>query len=299
MRFGLVGTGHWARAVHAAGIASHPDAELVGVWGRDPAKATIVGAAYGAQAYARLDELLDAVEAVAICVPPEAQVELARRAALAGRHLLLEKPLAIGLAAAQTVVAAVESAGVAAVVFFTERFLSSRETWLDSLRAHDDWLGADAVWLGSLDAPDNPFANSAWRKKEGALWDLGPHALSVVLPVLGPVVAVTGARGRGDLVHLVLNHEWGSTSTVELSLTMPPRATRFDLQFYRADGWHRRPEMSFDPAEAYLAAIGDLITMARGGGTRHRCDVGFGRDVVTVLDLAQRALDDPVNRQHP
>jgi predicted dehydrogenase len=297
MRFGLVGTGHWAREVHAAGIASHPDAELVGVWGRDPAKAAVVGADYGAQAYARLDDLLDAVEAVAICVPPDAQVELARRAAVAGRHLLLEKPLAIGLTAAQTVVDAVEGAGVAAIVFFTERFLHSREAWLDSLRAHDDWLGADAVWLGSLDTPDNPFANSAWRKKEGALWDLGPHALSVVLPLLGPVVAVAGARGRGDLVHLVLTHESGSTSTVELSLTMPPQATRFDLQFCRADGWHRRPELPFDPADAYAAAIGELIAMAPAGKRRHRCDVGFGRDVVAVLDLAAHALDDPIDEQ--
>src|SRR4051812_34585817 len=33
VRFGLVGTGYWARELHAVGAAGHPDAELVGVWG--------------------------------------------------------------------------------------------------------------------------------------------------------------------------------------------------------------------------------------------------------------------------
>ena len=39
MRFGVLGTGHWAQAVHATALADHPSAELVGVWGRDLAKA--------------------------------------------------------------------------------------------------------------------------------------------------------------------------------------------------------------------------------------------------------------------
>ena len=38
MRFGLVGTGHWAREVHGAALAAHPAVDLVGVWGRASAK---------------------------------------------------------------------------------------------------------------------------------------------------------------------------------------------------------------------------------------------------------------------
>ena len=44
MRFGVLGTGFWAEKVHAAALASHPSAELVGVWGRDLAKAKAVAA---------------------------------------------------------------------------------------------------------------------------------------------------------------------------------------------------------------------------------------------------------------
>src|SRR5215212_9451110 len=123
LRFGVVGTGYWAREVHAAGLASHPDVELVGVWGRDPAKAAALADALGAGAFADYDALLEAVDAVTFSVPPQVQAELAVRAAAAGRHLLLEKPVAIGTAGADRVVEAVESAGVASLVFFTERYV--------------------------------------------------------------------------------------------------------------------------------------------------------------------------------
>ena len=75
--FGLVGTGYWADVAHAAGIAAHPDAELVGVWGRDPAKASALAAKHGVRAFDDLDELIAAVDAVAFSVPPDVQAELA------------------------------------------------------------------------------------------------------------------------------------------------------------------------------------------------------------------------------
>lgn len=290
MRFGLIGTGYWAREVHAAGISAHPDAHLVGVWGRDPAKAAGVAAAWDAEAYADLDALIDDVDAVAFSVPPDVQADLAPKVAAAGRHLLLEKPVALGVAAAQRVVDAVERTAVASIVFFTQRFVPDHEAWLDSLRATGGSLGAQVAWLASLQTPGNPFADSPWRKSEGALWDVGPHALSVVLPVLGPVSSVVGARGFGDLVDLVLTHESGATSTVRLSLTMPLAATRSGVEFYGADGWHTRPELSFEPVDAHRNAVGELIATVRAGETGHRCDVRFGRDVVAVLERAQQAL---------
>jgi predicted dehydrogenase len=290
LRFGLIGTGYWAREVHAAGIAAHPNAQLAGVWGRDPAKAASLAKAYDTDAFEDLDAMLAAVDAVAFSVPPHVQAALAPQVAQAGRHLLLEKPLALTPLDAQRLVDAVEAAGVASLVFFTERFLPERETWLDALRVEGGCLGANVAWLGSLQTPGNPFADSPWRKTEGALWDVGPHALAAVLPVLGPVDSVVGARGFGDLVALTLTHESGALSNVALSLTMPPDATRFALEFYRADGWHPRPGDSVEPVDAHRNAVGELIDLVRSGQTRHRCDVHFARDIVEILDRAQPAL---------
>ena len=98
MRFGVLGTGHWARTVHAATLASHPSAELVGIWGRDLAKAKAVGAEFDVPGFAGVDELLAQVDAVSIALPPAVQAPLAERAAAAGKHLLLEKPIALDVA---------------------------------------------------------------------------------------------------------------------------------------------------------------------------------------------------------
>jgi len=122
MRFGLLGTGYWADTVHAAGLAAHPDVELVGVWGRDPAKAAAVAERHGTAGEPDLDALLGKVDAVAIAVPPDVQAELACKAAGRGCHLLLEKPLALSAAAADRVVATTERARVHSLVFFIRRF---------------------------------------------------------------------------------------------------------------------------------------------------------------------------------
>src|ERR671930_1053210 len=122
LRFGLLGTGYWARETHAAALASHDDADFVGVWGRDPAKAAGVAERYGVRGFGEVEELLEQVDAVAISLPPDVQADLAVRAAGAGRHLLLEKPLALSLDDARRVVDAAETAKVSSVVFFTARF---------------------------------------------------------------------------------------------------------------------------------------------------------------------------------
>ena len=55
MRFGLLGTGFWAAETQAAALAGHPGAEFVGVWGRNPAKASDLAARYGLRAYDNAD----------------------------------------------------------------------------------------------------------------------------------------------------------------------------------------------------------------------------------------------------
>jgi predicted dehydrogenase len=305
LRFGLVGTGYWAREVHAAGVAGHPDAELTGVWGRDRDKSAALAGDHGATPYAGDDEfdaMLETVDAVVFSVPPSVQAPLALRAAESGRHLLLEKPVALDPGQADAIAAAAQASGVASVVFFTERFVPEREAWLQE-RVAADSLGGHASWLASLRNPGNPFAHSAWRQQEGALWDIGPPALSVLLPVLGPVRAIAGARGVDDLVHLVFSHENGATSTAALSLTMPPDATREGLAFYDEHGWHDRPDSgqaaSGDVVSHQQRAVTDLVANVRAGRTEHRCDVRFGAEVVRILAQCQQVLDVHPTQRRP
>src|SRR5690242_9353908 len=132
VRIGLVGTGYWAREVHARGLEAHPDVEFAGMWGRD----------------SDYDARFAEVDAVAFAVPPTVQAELALRAANAGKHLLLEKPIALDVAAADRLVAAVEEHRLSSVVFFTQRFVPVWEEWLTAAAASQP-LGGRADWLSA------------------------------------------------------------------------------------------------------------------------------------------------------
>jgi predicted dehydrogenase len=277
MRFGLIGTGYWAATVHAPGIAGHPETELTGVWGRDPAKAEGLAARFGARPFSEVDELIAAVDAVAFSVPPGVQAELAARAGAAGRRLLLEKPLALTVEAADRVV---EAARAPTAVFFTRRFDPAVRAWFETEVEGRAWNGGSVTMLSSIFEPGNPFGESPWRKERGALWDIGPHALALLLPTLGPVEHVMAVCGLRDEVHLALRHTTGAASSAILSLTSPAELT--ESVFWGPEGVARMPD-GVDVAAAYAATIDALLA----GDTLF--DAAFGRDAVCVLAAAEEA----------
>ncbi|GAA2086507.1 Gfo/Idh/MocA family oxidoreductase [Streptomyces albiaxialis] len=292
MRFGLLGTGPWAERTHGPALAAHDDVELVGVWGRRTQAAEALAARLDTRAYADPDALFADCDAVAVALPPDVQAPLAVRAAQAGRHLLLDKPLATTVEGAREVTAAVERAGVASVVFFTLHFTASTADWLDEARRAGDggWLLGRADWLSPVFADsDSPYAASPWRHDRGPLWDIGPHALSVLLPLLGPVAAVRGARGAGDTVHLLLRHEGGASSTATLSHTVPAAASGVAAEVRGPAGVASLPERDEGPAVAFGRAIDALLASA-SGGVPHPCDVRFAERITQTLTSAEATL---------
>jgi predicted dehydrogenase len=291
LRFGLVGTGYWARETHAPAITAAPEADLVAVWGRDVGAATSLATTVGATAYADFDDFLAQVDAVCFAVPPHVQAELAVRAAGAGRHLLLEKPVALDLARGRALLAAVREHDVAAVVFFTHLFTPAVRTWFDEVGVQGPWSGGQAVWLGSALTDDNPF-NTPWRREHGGLWDVGPHAVAALTRTLGPITSVTVDRGEPDLTFLVLHHENGATSSATLTLSAPDAADGFSLQLWGAAGRSDLPIDEVDSTDALTVAVTELTEMARTGRREHPSDLPFGLAVQHVLDRAQRGRPD-------
>ncbi|MGW4499686.1 Gfo/Idh/MocA family protein [Micromonospora sp. NPDC004336] len=289
VRFGLFGTGHWAAQTHGAALHAHPGATLAGVWGRDPRKAASLADHYGVPAFTEVEALLDACDAVAVALPPDVQADIAVRAAAAGRHLLLDKPLALSVADADRVVDAAQAAGVASVVFFTGRYQPDIAGFLASTAAVGGWHTAKAVRFGSIFQPGSPYGASPWRRRHGALWDIGPHALSLVLPVLGRVTRVAAMDGPRGLVHLLLTHDGGATSTVSLTLDAPPEAVTREFVFYGENGVETVPAGEGDSVTALGVAIDQLLAEIASGTRDHRCDVRFGREVVAVLAAAETA----------
>jgi len=293
MRFGLVGTGHWARIAHAPALASIPGVSLAAVWGRNADAARSLAAEYGAAGFSSdVGAFLDTVDAVAFAVPPDVQAPLAVRAAEAGKHLLLEKPVALSVSDADKLVDAVDAAGVASVVFFTHQFNTEIRAWLADERARGadgGWSGGVAVWLGAALQPDSPF-NTPWRRDKGGLWDLGPHVVAMLWACLGPVTSVTAVAGGTDVTHLVLRHSGGASSAATVTLSAPPAAAGNNLFVWGEAGRSVMPPMPDDPADALRVAALELIASAESGRP-HPCDVRFGREVVRVLADAQAQLE--------
>ncbi len=174
MRFGLVGTGYWARHAQAEALANEPTVDFVGVWGRDLGRATDVATPHGVRPYVDYDAFLSDVDVVAFSLDPDVQADLATRAAAAGKHLLLEKPIATTVEAALRLEAAAERSGVCSVVFFTRRFEAVQREWLETLQREGGWRGAWSLWIADGLAPGSPFEGSVWRREKGPLWDIGP-----------------------------------------------------------------------------------------------------------------------------
>jgi predicted dehydrogenase len=289
LRFGLVGTGHWARITHAPALASTDGIEFAAVWGRNADAAAGLAADYGATAHHDLTAFLASVDAVAFAVPPDVQAPIAIRAASAGKHLLLEKPIAISAADADALASTVEQARVASVVFFTARFQADTRAWLAGVTATGGWAGGCAVWLGTAWQAGSPFS-TPWRRDKGGLWDLGPHLISLLWASLGPVRSVTARAGRADITHLVLGHENGATSTATVTLSAPSSAAFADLYLWGQAGRSTAPVETPEPVTPLRTALTELAANARSGQTSHPCDVQFGREIGRILAEAQRQI---------
>lgn len=291
MRVGLIGTGYWARTVHAASAARRSEFEFVGVWGRNAERAAEVATEFHIRAFADVGELIDSVDALTFAVPPDVQADVALRAVRNGRHVLLEKPVALSAETARDLEAEVAASNVASVVFFTQRFVPSTQAWLQRTLGVGGWVSGRVEMHSNIYVPVGPFSLSQWRVEHGALWDIGPHALSLLWPVLGEVTQVVAGRGVADRVELILRHSGGQSSTISISLTAPPAAIGRAVYFDGEQGRSLLPDTDrTDVVQAHGAALEALMHQAQQPHPAHPCDVHFGARIVEVLSAAEQSL---------
>lgn len=289
VRIGVVGTAHWARTVHTIGIAATPGATLAGVWGRDRDKTSALARERGTTAFARFEDMLAAVDAVSFAVPPRVQEELALPAIAAGKHVLLEKPIATSHAKAQAIATAVRRADRASIVFFTRRFLPEVAAAI-AAHAGRPWQRAEVELRSAALAAGSPYEHSAWRREAGgALWDIGPHVLSVLIAMLGPVVRATRLAADPAGARFRTEHARGATATAYVTLQAPPEATRFRYAFSDGNGELVLPEPTLDRAVVFTRAATALVEAIRSGRHAHPCDVELGVETVRLLEMIERS----------
>lgn len=237
--FAIIGGGMIA-GVHAAAIAQMPNARIAAVYDPVPSCAQAFATKYGCNAVNSLEALLadEEIEIVNICTPSGTHAEIAIAAAKAGKHVVVEKPLAITSESADAVVEAQKKYGVRICVISQLRFSESVQALKTAIQA-----GAfGKPVLNSLSMRyfrnEEYYRGSSWRGKwatdgGGALMNQGIHGLDLLCYLCGPVRSVY-AQYRTllhkieveDTLCAVLEFENGSLGTLEASTAVAPGQLR-------------------------------------------------------------------------
>ncbi|KRA95577.1 hypothetical protein ASD83_18165 [Devosia sp. Root685] len=195
--FALIGAGLFGQR-HAQAYQRHPLVDFKYVCDLDAARAKSVAETYGAAAYTTdFNEIMADPEVVAVSVatPDPAHRDAVVAAARAGKHILVEKPLATTVEDAEAMIAAANEAGVKLMVDFHNR-------------ANPPMVAArDAVARGDIGRPSYVYTRLSntiavprdmlkWSSQSSALWFLGSHMIDVVGWILNdkPVRAYVVSR---------------------------------------------------------------------------------------------------------
>jgi predicted dehydrogenase len=283
---GLVGAGPWAARAYAPMLAVGPETRLACVWARRADTAQALASEHRVETAESFEALLERCEAVAFAVPPDVQADLAARAARAGKHLMLDKPLALALEPARRLVDAVDRAGVVTQLMLTHRYRPKTAAFLDAARAFEA-IGARLAFLSGAFL-DGPYA-TRWRREHGALHDLGPHAFDLLEAALGPIEQVSGRGDPRRWVALTCVHASGAISELSMSGVMRLPQSVLRVELYGPAGALEFDAVAGAKDEPWSLARRTFADAVRAGRSPE-LDAHRGLRIQELIDQSQRAL---------
>jgi predicted dehydrogenase len=187
LRIGVVGCGYWGskhtRVLHALDEVE----QVVHVDGREDRLLSLARSFPNAPAFTTLQAALPHVSAVVIATPPTTHVPLALAAIEAGKHVLVEKPLATTSADARRLIAAAEASDVALMVGHT--FEYNAAVWKLRQLVQSDELG-DVYYINTA-----RLNLGLYQSDVNVVIDLAPHDVSIINHVLGRTPVAVQAWG--------------------------------------------------------------------------------------------------------
>jgi UDP-N-acetyl-2-amino-2-deoxyglucuronate dehydrogenase len=194
---GMVGLG-MAVKPHALSLKElGHQVEFIGGFSPTAARRAAFEQTYGLPTVGSVDELLNdpRVQALLILTPPRSHAELAIRAARAGKHVLLEKPVDVTFAEARNIVEAVEQENRKLGVVFQFRFRDAIMTLRELLRAGElgELLSVSCAvrWWRTAEYFAEPGRGMRERDGGGVLLTQAIHTLDALLDLVGPVERVS------------------------------------------------------------------------------------------------------------
>jgi predicted dehydrogenase len=250
--FGVIGTGIVGGAWHAYVYSKLPQAKLVAVCDLNEARAQEVARKYGAKTvYTDYRKLLEnpEIKAVSIATPDFAHREIAIAAAEAGKHILVEKPLATTVADAEAIVNAAKKAGVKLMVDFHNRvnppFTNAKQSVVSGELGKPAYIYArlsNTTWVATQMLP--------WASQSSALWFLASHTTDLAHWLLDDeptrVYAVSRSgilKGMGvdtqDFHVAIVEFKGGAVVTLENAWILPetePMVFNFKFELLGSKG---------------------------------------------------------------
>lgn len=241
-----VSSGRVRLAVIGAGLGSSPHfkslqdladaAEVVWVHARDASRLAAAQVPHGASKTTRLEDILEdsSVQAALVLTPPNTHLELVQRLARAGKHVLVEKPLEIDLARAQSLVRVCESQGVLLAVMLQHRLRPAATSLRALLNAGE--LGqlvsasASVRWWRPQSYYDVPGRGTLARDGGGVLITQAIHTLDLLLSYTGLPTRVMGlastspvhAMESEDCACALLQYASGAMATLQATTAAYP-----------------------------------------------------------------------------
>ena len=219
---GIIGHG-WVATAHIPAINASSQAQVTALYSSRPQDAAALTAKYGSPitTYTDLDAMLadPSLHAVSVCSLPSLHKEHVLAAARAGKHLIIEKPLAMSWKDVQAMQAAVQKAGVRACVCFECRY-SSQFTVIKA--------AIDSGLLGTLHYGEVDYYHGIgpwygqfrWntRQQDGgsALLTAGCHALDALLLCMGSEVTEVTSYATRSQSKIFQSYEYPTTSVTLL-----------------------------------------------------------------------------------
>lgn len=244
---GLVGAGRWGQTLVRSVAGKSDKIRFTRGVTRTPAKAADFAAEIGIEINSDYDALLadPAIDAVVLATPHSQHLDQIVRAAAAGKHVFVEKPLALDAASARAAYAATKDAGILFALGHNRRCLPAFAHLRSVLDRGD--LGQILHVEGNFSGP-SAFRQRAddWRASldespAGGMTGKGIHITDLMISILGPVseVSTRSCRqvldfGMDDTTLVTLGFASGQTGSLS-TLTATPNDWR--LQVYGSDGW--------------------------------------------------------------
>ncbi len=217
----IVGFGYWGPNV-VRNILARPELRLMGLCELDASRsADFSGRHPGVRIESELDRLLidPDIQAVAIATPPRTHHGLVRRALEAGKHVLVEKPLATTVADAEDLIALAARNELVLMPGHTFVYSPSVNKVRELIRSGE---------VGEVYFVTSSRMNLGLYQRDGVISDLAPHDLSILLYWLDRPLTHVSAAGQSifqlgvpETAFLTLRFAGGSTANVQISWLAP------------------------------------------------------------------------------